>query len=175
MGYLIIILIGFILFKNHIYDRNPDFWIKQFYGNPTIIYLIYICSEVFFGIFPPELFMLWALNKGVLSFYIFNMAFFTAVSYGAGHLAFLTGRFLAKKLSTRLTRLKFFTTYLPKVKKFGAPLIIIAALTPVPWSTIALIMGATKFNYQKFTLYALSRIARFAVYGFILYHTHALL
>lgn len=169
---LLLVALGYTLFVELIYEQNPDFWIEKFYGNPLLIYSIYIFSEVFFGLFPPELFMLWAVNKGSVSGYFLNLAFFAIVSYGAAHLAFYIGKLLSKKYSERMERFSFIKKQIPTVKKYGALLIIIAALTPVPWTTVSLIMGTINFNYQKFTLYGLSRIARFIVYGYVVFHTH---
>jgi membrane protein DedA with SNARE-associated domain len=169
---LLIIAVVYTLFVELIYKQNPDFWIEKFYSKPLIIYSIYVLSEVFFGLFPPELFMLWAINKGSSLSYLFNLGFFTAVSFGAGHLAFYIGNLLSKRYSNRLGKFEFIKRYLPVVKKYGGILIIIAALTPVPWTTVSLIMGTTNFNYRKFTLYSLFRIARFIVYGYIIFQTH---
>ena len=58
---LVIIFGAAIIFKENVIDHNPEFWIEKFYSNPTVIYLIYIGSEVFFGLFPPEIFMFWAM------------------------------------------------------------------------------------------------------------------
>lgn len=173
--WLALIAIAYILFVEFIYVKNPGFWIDKFYGQPIIIYSIYVFSEFFFGLFPPELFMLWAVNKGSVWGYFANLFFFTVVSYGAAHVIFFLGRFLSSRFSEKLSKLQFYQKMLPSVKKYGAPLIIIAALTPVPWTTVALIMGAIGFDYKKFTLYGLSRVARFIVYGYVVFHTHHLL
>ena len=86
----------YLLAKEYVIDENQEVWLKRFYSQPLIIYGIYIGSEIFFGLFPPEFFMLWAYYKGDLSQYIFNVAFFAGVSYAAGYLAFLVGRYLRR-------------------------------------------------------------------------------
>ncbi|MFA9389112.1 MAG: hypothetical protein ACERKD_04870 [Prolixibacteraceae bacterium] len=169
---LAILAFAFFLFDQLIFKENPEFWIQKFYSNPGIIYLIYVGSEVFFGIFPPEIFMVWALNKGSLYGYIGNLAFFAIVSYGAGYLSFFAGRYFSKVLYFRFLQRKFFVKYLPKVRRFGTTLIIIAALTPVPWATISLLIGTTNYSMRRYLLFALSRILRFIIYGFIIYKTH---
>jgi membrane protein DedA with SNARE-associated domain len=165
------LLFAYILFSELVYKENPDYWIRQFYSNPTLIYLTYIGSELFFGIFPPEIFMIWALNKGSMEVYVLNVAFFAVVSYGAGYLTFLAGRYFSKVLYFRFLQRKFFTKHLPMVRKYGATLIIIAAMTPVPWATITLLLGTTNFKMKRFLLFALSRIFRFALYGYLVYNS----
>lgn len=169
---LAVLLFAYLLFSELVFKQNPDFWIRQFYSNPKIIYLIYIGSEIFFGIFPPEIFMIWALNKGSLEVYVLNVAFFAVVSYGAGYVTFLAGRYFSRVIIFRFLQRKFFTKYLPMVRKYGATLIIIAAMTPVPWATITLLVGTTNFKTRSFLLFALSRLFRFALYGFLVYRTH---
>lgn len=172
--YLVIIVVIAVIFKKIVIDHNPQFWIEKFYSKPLIIYLIYIGSEVFFGLFPPEIFMYWSLNLGNTDVYILNVAFFTLVSVLAGHLAYFIGRLLYKRFSEKLYKRKFFIKYIPWVEKFGPALIIIAAMTPLPWSTICLIMGAIRFDYRKFTLYSISRIIRYALYAYLVFESKTL-
>ncbi len=172
--YLLVIIVVAIIFKKAVIDHNPQFWIEKFYSRPIIIYLIYIGSEVFFGLFPPELFMYWSINLGNSTSYIINLTFFTLVSVAAGHLAYFIGRYFNKYLSSTVFQKKFFVKHLPMVKKYGSLLIIVAALTPLPWSTICLIIGTIHYDYRKFTLFSLSRIFRFAVNGYLVYSSHTL-
>ncbi len=171
---LVVIFGAAIIFKENVIDHNPEFWIEKFYSNPTVIYLIYIGSEVFFGLFPPEIFMFWAMNLGGTTTYVLNIAFFTLVTLGAGHLAYFIGRYLNTIFSVNLFKRKFFVKYIPWVRKFGGALIIGAAMTPLPWSTICLIMGAIRFDYKKFSLYSISRIFRFALTAYMVYTTHTI-
>ncbi|MDD4144614.1 MAG: hypothetical protein PHN68_08260, partial [Prolixibacteraceae bacterium] len=61
--WLLVLLTAYFFFEEIVISRNPDNWVEKFYAKPEIIYLIYIGSEFFFGIFPPELFMIWAVRK----------------------------------------------------------------------------------------------------------------
>lgn len=166
---LAIIAGGALLFKELYFDHDPEYWIDKFYSNPLMIYLIYIASEIIFGIFPPELFMFWALNIGDTLSYVCNICFFAIISLLAGHLAYWVGKYLSRVFGKRIKKKNFIAQYLPIVKKFGGLLIIIAAFTPLPWATITLIMGIIDYNYRKFTLLAFARVLRFAIYGFIIF------
>ncbi len=163
----------YLLFVKYIFATNPEAWIDRFYSQPAWIYLIYLGSEFFFGLFPPEIFMLWAFNKGSLAHYWMNVAFFAAVSYGMGYLAFMAGKYLRKVVTLRYLQRRFLSKYWPLLRKYGAFLIIVAALTPLPWSAICLMVGSTNYLINRFLLIALSRIFRFGAYAFIIMQAHA--
>lgn len=170
--YAAIIAIAYLLFKTYIIEENQQVWIERFYSQPLLIYLIYIGSEVFFGLFPPEFFMLWAFHKGDTLHYFLNLAFFAGVSYGAGYLAFLIGRYLRRVLIFRYMSRRFFSHYWPLFRKYGSVLIIAAALTPLPWAAISMLVGTTEYPMKRFIAFAFFRIFRFALYGYIIFQTH---
>jgi membrane protein YqaA with SNARE-associated domain len=170
--WLFILFALYYLFHDVVFEKNPEIWVQRFYGKPIIIYGIYFASEFFFGIFPPELFMLWAINKGTILHYFFNVLFFAGVSYAFGYITFLIGQFISKLVFFRYLRIKFFKKSWIQLRKYGLFLIIIAAMTPVPWSATCLLVGAAGYPSSKFLLYALSRILRFSLYGYIVFQTH---
>lgn len=172
--YAIIIFAAYYLFKEYIITESHEVWLTQFYSRPLIIYLIYIGSEVFFGLFPPEFFMLWAYHGGSAWYYWLNLIFFAVISYGAGMLAFAVGRYLRRMLYFRYVSRKFFKTYWPMFRKFGSVLIIAAALTPLPWALVSMLVGTTEYPFKRFLSFAVFRLLRFAVYGFIVYQSHLL-
>jgi membrane protein DedA with SNARE-associated domain len=138
------------------------------------VYLVYCASEFFFGIFPPELFMVWAINKDTIPHYFLNVAFFAVVSYAMGYLTFLIGHFIHKRPTFRLFRKKFLMQLVPQLKKYGLFLIIVAAVTPLPWAAISLLVGSVGYPSKRYLKYALFRFLRFAVYGYIIYQTHVM-
>lgn len=170
--WLSLIIGAYVLFMELVYKDNPEYWIEKFYSRPLQIYGIYIFSEFCFGLFPPEIFMIWALHKGSTLHYVFNVLFFVGVSYVAGLTAFLLGKYLQRVLYYRYLQRKFFSRYLPLVRKYGIFLIIVAAATPLPYSATSLVVGASGFKTRIYLLAALSRIARYAIYGYIIYQTH---
>ena len=172
LAWFAIILLAYFLFEEIVISKNPDAWVERFYARPIIVYGIYMASEFFFGIIPPELFMIWAYNKGGTLHYFLNVAFFAAVSYAMGYLTFLIGQFLMKRATFRLLRRKFFIRQATMLRKYGLFLIILAALTPIPWSAVCLLVGSAEYPSKKFLKYALFRILRFAVYGYIIFQTH---
>lgn len=170
--WLAVLLVGYFIFDKLVISKNPELWLEHFYSRPVIIYLIYFGSELFFGILPPELFMIWAYNKSDIPHYILNVGFFAAVSYTLGYVNFLIGQFLYKRVIFRYFRKRFFRETWPQLRKYGLFLIIVAAMTPVPWAAVCLMVGSAGYPWKRFLLYALSRILRFAIYGYVVYQTH---
>lgn len=171
-AWLLVILAAYFLFEEIVISKNPDAWVERFYAKPIIIYLIYTASEFFFGIIPPELFMIWAINKADIPHYFMNLGFFAVVSYLMGYVTFLIGQYLYNRSQTRFLRKKMLRDSWPLLKKYGLFLIIVAALTPVPWAAVSLLVGSAGYPSKKYLRYALFRILRFAVYGYIIFQTH---
>ncbi len=172
LAWFAVLILGYFLFDKIIISKNPDLWIERFYAQPIIIYLIYFGSEFFFGLIPPELFMIWAINKADINHYILNVGFFALVSYTLGYITFLIGQFIHKRVTFRYVRIKFLKQQWPLLRKYGLFLIIVAALTPLPWSAVSLLVGSAGYPSKRYLKYALFRILRFAVYGYIIYQTH---
>lgn len=167
-----VILALYFLFRKVVLSNAPDAWIEQFYARPEIIYLIYGASEFFFGIIPPEFFMIWAINKADTLHYFLNLAFFAGVSYLMGYLAFLIGRFFYKNKTFKYWKRKLLKDSSAQVNKYGIFLIAVAALTPLPWAAVSLLVGSAGYPSKRFLKYALFRFLRFAVYGYIIFQTH---
>ena len=170
--WLVVLLAAYFLFEEIVISRNPDVWIEKFYARPLIIYLIYSASEFFFGIIPPELFMIWAVNKADTLHYFYNLIFFAVVSYIMGYVTFLIGQFFYKRDFFKRFKKTLLKEQWPLLKKYGIFLIIVAALTPVPWAAVSLLVGSAGYPSKRYLKYALFRLLRFAVYGYIIFQTH---
>jgi membrane protein YqaA with SNARE-associated domain len=112
---------------------------------------------------------MWAAGKERMSFYLINLSFFASVSYAMGYANFLIGQFLSNKQFFQSFAGKYMKKTFPLLRKYGLFLIIIAAMTPVPWSASSLIVGSAGYPSKKFLIYGLSRLFRFALYGFFVY------
>ena len=166
--WLALILVLFVMFKDKI-DFHPESWIAQFSDRPFWVYLLYTASEIVVGIIPPELFMIWALKFGSIWIYIFNIFLLAVISYSAGLLAFFLGRRFHKTRFFRYLEEKFFGSYTRMFKVLGGILVFIAAVTPLPYSGICMIVGSVKYPFRIFVLVALARFVRFAVAAFFVY------
>ncbi|MCL3782088.1 hypothetical protein EMN47_17000 [Prolixibacteraceae bacterium JC049] len=170
--WMLVLVGGYTLFRIFFADLNDAIWNNPFI-KPWMVYIIYWLSELFFGIFPPEVFMIWAANhtKELLP-YIIKVIEFASISYIAGYLAFIAGRLLVNDKLLAKLGLQSINRYLPFIKRYGLFIIIVAALTPLPYSGMSLIVGIARFSTKHYLAYALFRFIRYGITGFIVYQSH---
>lgn len=163
---LSVIIIGYIIFKKYFTFEDLS-WLGPFYDNTFLVLLVYTLSEVFFGIIPPELFFIWATKNQDLHLYIHYIIILSVITYGAGLLGFWIGVKLNETLIYRWLKRKYLIRYQKHLNNYGFFVIIVAALTPLPFSGISMLMGSVNYPFRKFWIYAMSRFIRYAVYSFI--------
>ncbi|MCX7986364.1 MAG: VTT domain-containing protein [Bacteroidales bacterium] len=164
-----ILVIVFGLKKLNIFDYET--FLLPLYDKPVLIYLIFFLSEVIVGIIPPEFFMLWALHERTLVQYMTIVLLLATISYAAGLLAYFAGRFLSTSKFFRFFRRRFLKRLERLFYQYGMPLIIVSALTPVPFSGTSMLVGSSRYPLRKYLLYSLSRYFRFIVYAYIIWET----
>jgi len=171
--WLAVIVIAFLLVKNNL-GESYFVWLQPIYEKPVAIFSIFLASEILIGIIPPELFMIWALRNEVVMDYVGNIIFLACISYLAGFTGHRIGTFLNQSKFYRLMKRNFFGKYEKYINDFGGFIIIVAALTPVPFSGIAMLMGSLRYPLRKYLLFALFRFLRFGVYSFIIWEANVL-
>lgn len=165
-----IIITAFILLEEYIQD-NFRSHIDDIRANPAILYGIYTLSEIIFGIIPPELFMMiWILDDIDVTGFVINLSILTIISYGAGILGYYIGKNFSKThfYQTRI-REKYLKQYDKSLKKFGGFLVFVGAVTPVPFSATCMLAGSVNMNFRIFLLICISRVFRFALYGWLVW------
>ena len=170
-AWLAAIIVAFILIKHNV---DVDYFkrLEPIYTNTGLIYLIYLISEVFFGIIPPELFMIWAATSFELTAFVFHIALLAFFSYLAGVLGFGIGVFLNKSLFFRLSKKRLLGKYEKYLLEYGAFLVIVAAVTPVPFSGISMLVGSIDLPFRRYIIFSLFRFLRFIVYAFIVWEAN---
>lgn len=171
--WLTLIVGGYFYLENN-YNFSLEGILGSFYERPTVIFSIFLGSEVIFGIIPPELFMIWSLRHEVLSLYIQNVVSLAIISYLAGIIGYFIGFKLSRTRLYRVIRKNYLGKFEKQFSRFGGFLVIVAALTPLPFSGICMLMGTVKYPFRRFLLIAMSRFIRFGVYAFIIWETNIL-
>jgi membrane protein DedA with SNARE-associated domain len=166
--WLIILIIAFVFIRKNVDVSFMD-WLEPFFQNTPLILFIYALSEFFFGIIPPELFMIWALRTGNFIDYSLYILIFATISYLAGFAGYLFGAYLQTTLYFRYVRKRFLGKYHSLLQKFGVFLILVAALTPLPFSAISMLVGSLHYPMRRYLLWALSRFLRVIVYAIIIW------
>lgn len=166
--WLTILIVAFILIKKNV-DLDAASWLASLGDRPYLVYTIYIISELLIGIIPPEMFMIWSLELTTGRNYILDVALLAILSYVAGVITYYFGRYFNQTVLYRYVRKRYLRRYEDKFFRFGGFLLFVAAVTPIPYSGICMLMGAVNFPTNKFFIITLFRFVRFAVYGYIVY------
>jgi membrane protein YqaA with SNARE-associated domain len=141
--------------------------LKPFFDNELLILLIYTTSEVVIGIIPMEAFIIWALRNDNITEYLLLLALLSILSYLAGLAGYLIGHYLNSTLYFKSIKKRFLKNMDKWVNTFGIYLIIIAAMTPLPYSGTCMVMGSSGYPFKKFAFYAASRFVRFIIYAYV--------
>jgi len=166
--WLAVLIAVYLLFQEY---STIDFesLLEPLNNDPFYVYLVFTISEVLVGIIPPELFMIWASQNGGLEHYIASTVLLATLSYAAGVLGYWVGRLFAGTMVYRRLSARFFREYIFTLRKYGGFLIVVAAMTPLPYSGIAMIVGATKYSFPKYLLISLTRFLRFGLYSYVVW------
>lgn len=171
--WLVVLIVLFLIIKNN-FDLHPESWISKVADQPLLVYLIFLISEIVVGIIPPEIFMFWSLKSADSSLYLVDIILLSSVSYGAGLIGYFIGKTFYDTRIYEFLQDRLLGKYETFLRKFGGFLIIVAALTPLPFSGICILVGSVKFNYKKFMLFASFRFLRFFAYGYIIWQANLL-
>lgn len=138
----------------------------------TFVFILFFMSEVILGVIPPELFMIWAISSKPLSSYFIYVISFSFISYIAGFTAFLFGKYLHKTWLYEFMRKNIIGKYERKINAYGWLVIVVAAITPLPFSATCAVIGAIGFDRNKYLFYSMARFIRYAIYGFFIWLAH---
>ncbi|MDH5609995.1 MAG: VTT domain-containing protein [Cyclobacteriaceae bacterium] len=171
--WLAILIVGYLMARKYLgFDLKE--WMGPLYENSVAIYLIFLVSEVVFGIIPPEFFMFWSLRSEILQVYISNVAALATISYLAGIIGYYIGSYFNTTALFRLFKRRIFGKFERHFNTYGGFLVIVAALTPLPFAGICMLMGAVKYTFRKFVLISMMRFVRFIVYAIIIWEANIL-
>jgi len=167
--YLGILVALFFLIRNALSEDERMEWFGAIYNNTYLVMMVFVGSEILFGIIPPEIFMLWSLETGWIGPYFLSIGILSVISYAAGYFNFNAGRLIKRNSGFLKSRNKFVRKYMKLFEQYGAFLIIVASVSPLPFSAIALLSGAGGLERSTYLKYSLLRIVRFFVYAYILW------
>ncbi|MEQ9008844.1 MAG: hypothetical protein RLP12_13230, partial [Ekhidna sp.] len=148
-AWLAVIVIAFIYARKN-YDFTLEAVLGPVYDRPTVVYFIFMASEVIFGIIPPEFFMIWSLRSELLANYINNIIALSAISYAAGIIGFGIGAYLKNTRFYRIMKYRVFGKFEKHLNNYGGFLVVVAALTPLPFSGIAMLVGSVHYSFKKY-------------------------
>ena len=168
------VLVGAYIFVKKYVEFDYISWLQPIWNNPLLVYGIFLLSEVIIGIIPPEIFMIISAERNLLTEYINSVLILSIISYAAGFAGYWIGIYFNNTRYYRFLKRKYFGKYEKYLNKFGIFLVLVASLTPLPFSGIAMLVGSVRFPLRKYLLFSLFRFVRFAVYSYIIWKAHSL-
>jgi len=161
-----VILIGLVLFEK--FTPGITFYFAKYslIVSNEIILGVFFLSETILGLIPPDLFIIWA-KKFTHPYAV--VLLLSVLSYLAGLLAYYMGVKLGgfRKIS-HVINVKFADQF-RMLRNWGGLIIVIAALLPLPYSTMCLGAGMLKYSLKALLILGLFRIVRFFAYAAVLY------
>lgn len=162
---LLAVLLTFFVLEKWVIDLDRIF--SSFFRNMSDVnvFILFAISESLFGLIPPDFFIIWTRKFSQPWLLITLLAI---ISYLGGIVSYLIGR--------KIRRIKILNCYIEqkfgdhfrKIKRWGSLFIIVAALFPLPYSTICMISGILRFPYKVFLLIGTTRLLRFYFYALVL-------
>ena len=167
LGASILIILGlFYLIDGYIINIDDAMaWVTQILSPAGLISLFFF-SEVSFGFITPELLIVWADETLKPNW---MLALLAALSYTAGIVSYFIGRFWSTRKIVRERILERNVTTMDQLRRFGGLLIILAALTPLPYPIVCQLSGMNKYPFKYFVWITLVRFLRFGLYGALLF------
>ncbi|HNP94289.1 MAG TPA: VTT domain-containing protein [Cyclobacteriaceae bacterium] len=164
-----VIITVFILLEEYI-QENFQARVEQIYDSLFLFYGVFTLSEIIFGLIPPEFFMyVYVLNHIPLHNYIIDLSALTIISYGAGVVGYYVGRNFSKTGFFEKISEKYLGQYQNSLRKYGGYLVLVGAVTPIPFSAMCMLAGSINFPLRSFLLISIARVLRFAVYGWMVW------
>lgn len=162
-----VILALFYLFDAYIFDIDSAAkWATEFFSPQGLIGLFFL-SEISIGFITPELLIVWADETLKPRWMLTILA---SLSYLAGIIGYFLGQFWRTRAFVRNFLLDRYKDTFAQLNRFGGLLIVLAALTPLPYPIVSQLSGMNDYPFQKFALLTLVRFLRFAIYGALLYN-----
>ena len=164
------LLLVFVIFRSFV-SAHYEAWIRPIANQVGLVYSIFFINELIVGFIPPEFFMFLHIEEAPKTFWKF-VSLMTILSYLGGACAYAIGRltqntgFVKKHLKNPVN-----AVYLDYYKRFGGIVILIAAITPVPFALTSLLSGTLNYPFSSYLKYASLRFLRFYPYAYILYTT----
>ena len=165
-GVMAVILLGLYLFELFTPGIAYYFSVYSTAFSEELVFTFFFISETLLGLIPPDLFIVWA--KKFSSPYTM-VALLAVLSYTAGLLAYYLGlRLVALERLKNYIHVKFDKQF-SMLRSWGGFIMVIAALLPLPFSTMCLGAGMLKYSFKMLAILGIFRIARFFVYAAVLY------
>lgn len=148
---------------------HPGFltWLEPVFSRHVLILLVFLISELIIGLIPPELFIMWAVQFGDPGLFLVLVSTLAIISFSAGLAGYAIGRHLNRIRIVRYFRIRFLRNLGRQLHRFGPVLLLLATLTPLPFSGVCMLLGSVYYPFPRFFMIAMTRFLRFALYAYV--------
>ena len=133
-----------------------------------VVFVIAFLAEVLLGIIPSDLFIIW--SKGLPHPWL-ALTLLAALSYLAGIITFGFGLLIRKNKKVNDYFTNRFEKHIRNTKKWQGWLVAAAALTPIPFTLIMVVVGMTNYQFKRMLLWSSLRFPRYFIMSLIYYNT----
>lgn len=151
-----IFLLDFNLILNNLVDTY----------SPKIIYSVFLLSETFLGLVPPEMFIAWASKLEIPWGALFILA---TLSYIGGVISYFLGTRLFLIPSVKNHIENKIQKHIINLRKWGGIFVFLGAVSPVPHSIVSLASGLIGYDFKSYLLWSLFRYFRFVIYALVIF------
>ncbi|MBN1415928.1 MAG: VTT domain-containing protein [Bacteroidales bacterium] len=166
------VIVAAFVFTKHTVDPELLEKFEPVFNKTYLVYGIYCLSEVLVGIIPPELFLIWALRSNTVTEFIGIVWLLTIISYAAGIIAFGIGKYMHHTPLYEYLRTRFLKKAEKLLQTYGQYLVLVASLTPIPFSGTAMLVGAVDYPFKNYALISLMRFIRFALSAWVIWEAN---
>jgi len=160
---IIALVVVFVVAKEFLPDSLSES-LEPIAHDYTLMFSVFFISEAILGLIPPDLFIMWASVETQPLAFITILAF---LSYIGGIISFLIGKFIGNKRIFERIVFNVREQFEERILKWGGLVIMLSALTPIPFSPISMLSGSLKYPFKKYVVFSLTRIIRIIGYGLI--------
>jgi membrane protein YqaA with SNARE-associated domain len=168
----LLVIVALFVFSKHTVDKELLLTFEPLFERTGLILAIFSISEFIIGIIPPEFFLIWSLRSGDLPTYLSYALLLTVISYLAGLAAFLFGRYLHNTRLYSYLRERYLKKAEILLQEYGLYLILVAALTPVPFSGVAMLVGSVHYPVNRYIYWSMARFAKFALSAYVIWEAN---
>jgi len=162
------VMIPAVLIGKYLLDFDTVFKFITNRFHDWSILIVFLLSESFLGMIPPDLFLIWSAK---FASPLLMATILGVLSYIGGAFSYLIGYLLTKRKRIKVYSERVLYNYIGMVRKWGGAFIIISALFPFsPFSMVVISVSLFKYPFRLYLLFGLSRIVRFIVQGIFYMH-----
>ena len=166
-GPILLIIAVLILLDLYVVDFGSLFtYITETYAAINIL-LVFLVSETFLGLVPPEIFIAWSNKMPQPLVYLSLLA---AMSYLGGIFSYFIGKWIFTIPAVFNYLEGKMKKHLNHIRKWGGFLIVVGALLPIPYSMTSMAAGTINYKFSKFLLFGLLRFVRFYLYAIAIFN-----